>query len=86
MTTKAKFAAINLEKRANVKATEHGLVGIEREVFVFIAVSAGVGFNTLMRRFDSVEIGLWVGAMKTLMDSGLLFQMYSSDRYYTVAI
>ena len=78
-----KYAVANLTKRANARADLEGLDGVARNVFVFIAVNAGVGFVSLSRAF---EINSLVVAMAELMDAGLLFEMYSADRYYTVAI
>lgn len=78
-----RFLAANLKKRAEVVADAHNLAGVEREVFVFVAVNSSVGFKTLMMVF---ELSLLLTAMESLMKSGLVFQMHSSDYYYAKAI
>ena len=77
-----KFAAANLTKRANAKADAIGLTGEDRDLFCFVAVNSAVSFRSLMGRFG-VEVAF---GMKRLMDAGYLFQQYSADLYYTLAI
>jgi hypothetical protein len=81
-----KFAQHNLNKRIHAKANEFGLVGIEREVFVFIAQGGSeYGINSVRRKFSERYIPA-VQSLASLMEKNLVFQMVSSCCYYTVAV
>lgn len=81
-----KFAAINLTKRINAKATQLCLVGLDREVFCFIASGHGeIGFESFRRQFDAQFIPA-IESLAKLMQAGAVFQQSSSSRYYSVAV
>lgn len=81
-----KFATINLNKRINAKADELCLVGLARDVFIFIAQGCGeVGINGLRRRFDANFTDAVV-VLADLMTREIVFQPHHSSYYYALAV
>lgn len=75
-----------LNNRANSKANQLGLSGINREVFTFIAVSGTVSFVSLMQQFENYSAEILAKVMAELMESKVVFQMVTCSHYHTVAI